>query len=704
MRQQPMRSGNSARDCDVAARQPLSVLLPLTSRARGSHLSTKPPRGYPVVLRYLFFLCVTLLWIYSFIMSDDSDRESVEVPLLPSKGRHETDWASNKCKKKRNLGEAYVSRSPGRHISARSVGEPCSDGCFDKLTRPVINAIHAQFWAIGDFALQNAYIQKNVTLNPVKRRRAVPDPGAQRRRSVTRSYRLTYESASYSLCKKGFISVLGISDKRMRTALVSVSPSGCPRGDLRGRKPCARRTPAAVTARVKQHIKSFPTVTSHYTRAKSPLMRYLDTTLNIKKMFRMYLLWMEMNYPDEKRVTAGIYRVIFKGFRLGFKPPQSDTCSKCDHFKVALASTTDAEARQKIKDDKKQHLTKAKEGQRVMKRLSKDTNSDTRCICIDLQQTLPVPRLSTSVAYYQKKLWIYNFAIHDLKKNVSQFFVWDEVNGGRGSAEIVSCLLKWIDVEMAKSEFKVLKIVSDNCGGQNKNLNIVLFYMREVHSERLEEVQHYFLVPGHSYMACDRSFGNIEKTIRATGDIYDFRQYCFAIGASRVEKQKVTIMRLGDFVNVDALQDYVTVRRPRPPYKFQDARRFTVTNKFPQGYFLAMEYDGPGGSVRLRKGTAIRNPESFNLYLSLNDLPRKYTSPRRLKPGKVKALKYLINYIPPMHNFYLQYVVSQQEELDEVSDEDEEDADDEGLDYDEDEGGDGGGQAAASATPTTSSQ
>ena len=60
----------------------------------------------------------------------------------------------------------------------RCVGAACGDGCFDTVTMPIINILHQQFWAIGDFGLQNAYIQKNVHLMPSKRRRAVQNPTA----------------------------------------------------------------------------------------------------------------------------------------------------------------------------------------------------------------------------------------------------------------------------------------------------------------------------------------------------------------------------------------------------------------------------------------------------------------------------------------------------------------------------------------------
>ena len=72
------------------------------------------------------------------------------------------NWAQNIAKRKRNSGEAYVSRTTRREVPTRSIGIPCRDGCFDKITQPIVNEIHKEFWEIRDFALQNSYIQKSV--------------------------------------------------------------------------------------------------------------------------------------------------------------------------------------------------------------------------------------------------------------------------------------------------------------------------------------------------------------------------------------------------------------------------------------------------------------------------------------------------------------------------------------------------------------
>lgn len=36
---------------------------------------------------------------------------------------------------------------------------------------------------------------------------------------------------------------------------------------------------------VEQHVRSIPSVSSHYTRAKSPHGRYLDSSLSVPKLF-----------------------------------------------------------------------------------------------------------------------------------------------------------------------------------------------------------------------------------------------------------------------------------------------------------------------------------------------------------------------------------------------------------------------------------
>uniref|UniRef100_A0A6P7FNU4 Uncharacterized protein LOC114332258 n=1 Tax=Diabrotica virgifera virgifera TaxID=50390 RepID=A0A6P7FNU4_DIAVI len=86
-------------------------------------------------------------------------------------------------------------------------------------------------------------------------------------------------------------------------------------------------------------------------------------------------------------------------------------------------------------------------------------------------------------------------------------YTWNETTAARGSQEVGSCLY----IKQLPPEVKHLVAYSDSCGGQNKNKNIAKLFMYPVQCTSLERIDHQFYESGHSYMECDRSFGQIEK-------------------------------------------------------------------------------------------------------------------------------------------------------------------------------------------------
>ena len=80
----------------------------------------------------------------------------------------------------------------------------------------------------------------------------------------------------------------------------------------------------------------------------------------------------------------------------------------------------------------------------------------------------------------------------------------------------------------------------------------------------IKNIEHVYLMPGHSFLPCDSAFGNIErKTIRES-NIYDFDSYCNIIQNATTSQYQVVRMCQQDFLDYDisVLKQCVVNRKP----------------------------------------------------------------------------------------------------------------------------------------------
>ena len=156
-------------------------------------------------------------------------------------------------------------------------------------------------------------------------------------------------------------------------------------------------------------------------------------------------------HPDIELMKQSFYEKIFtECYNIVFKLPRKDTCGTCDKLKLDIEDTKDNGGNTSaMEDELKRHNDEAMFVQGLLSASAKNNNppsamlNETTCvIAMDLQQTQSCPRVSTGLAYYLRKLWVYNFCIYDVTKGKASMFVWDETMGGRGSEEVASCLLK----------------------------------------------------------------------------------------------------------------------------------------------------------------------------------------------------------------------------------------------------------------------
>ncbi|XP_049775501.1 uncharacterized protein LOC126162803 [Schistocerca cancellata] len=149
---------------------------------------------------------------------------------------------------------------------------------------------------------------------------------------------------------------------------------------------------------VREFLNAIPKYNSHYSRQQNPNKVYLDCDLTTASLFRdKYFEY--CNEKQDPAVSESKFREIFVSeFNIGFKPPKSDTCSKCDGFLIAINNPElCAEEVTERKQQYELHLIKADRGQNMigsLTALAKENSKDHHVIAMDMQQKFPTPKLT----------------------------------------------------------------------------------------------------------------------------------------------------------------------------------------------------------------------------------------------------------------------------------------------------------------------
>lgn len=127
----------------------------------------------------------------------------------------------------------------------------------------------------------------------------------------------------------------------------------------------------------------------------------------------------------------------------------------------------------------------------------------------DLQAVLLCPDLPVKDLYFKRKLNFYYFTIYDEGSRQSHSFTWDECEAKRGSVEIASCL--YLYLERLAETVEHVTLISDGCGGQNKNLFVMTSLLVAVQLLDIKRIDHIFLTSGHTQMDVDAIHSLVES-------------------------------------------------------------------------------------------------------------------------------------------------------------------------------------------------
>lgn len=439
----------------------------------------------------------------------------------------------------RMRGDSYVnykkSLKPAKtpKLEENLCGSNCRLKCSSRFNAEVRQKLFLEFYSLHSEA-QSTLLLRSMNIKDITRITSA-------KRSCNITYSVSIQGNNEQVCKPALQSIYQIGRGRLDILRRKVTAGvSSPAVSHRGRH-CTRpnKTPDNQLREVREHINMFPAEASHYSRNKNPHKLYLASDLSIPKLYELYNMFCgEKEYVP---VSLNRYTRIFtEDFNLSFGVPKTDTCGTCDSKKSDQVHVNMYKAAFEMqKHDKK-----------------KASECDETCfITFDLEKTLPLPKISTNVAFYLRKLWLYNLGVHCVTKELNRayFHVWSENEGGRGSEEIASCLMAFVNTMQLQSNKSHLIAWSDSCAGQNKNIYLIMFWQYLILAKKFKIIDHKFPEVGHSYMDSDRDFALVEKKINRCQSVQSVDQYVNLMMSANTKNKPIVTMMADKFINIKEL-------------------------------------------------------------------------------------------------------------------------------------------------------
>ena len=145
------------------------------------------------------------------------------------------------------------------------------------------------------------------------------------------SYTVSVEDRSVVVCKAAFLGLHGIEASRLRRKVINFNVDT---KDNRGKHSNHPKVEESIKNLIWKHIQNFPVRESHYSGSINSRRKYLDSSLNVAKMHRIFLI----EHPELSSVCKySLYGKLFNyEFNISFGFPRSDICNTCEKQQVEI--------------------------------------------------------------------------------------------------------------------------------------------------------------------------------------------------------------------------------------------------------------------------------------------------------------------------------------------------------------------------------
>ncbi|XP_076090122.1 uncharacterized protein LOC143062260 [Mytilus galloprovincialis] len=546
-------------------------------------------------------------------------------------------WKKNIRKKLRLSGKEYISVK-GTVVEEKKVKpidcSKCTFKCSLSIDDEHRQQIFKTFWSLDTNDRKKDFIIANTTQKKTRTYLDDNNEPVKKKKNVHRSYSLNVDGNHVKICKKFFLTTLGISETFASNALQNQQDGVFIGEDKRGKHMPHNKTTKTAMELVRRHIESFPVVDGHYTR-KDSNRKYLGADLNIKRMYELYIVQCKDQIPEKDIVSQAVYRKIFnEEYNFSFHVPKKDQCAVCTIYHQRNNERTLTNDIKKAYDKHQERKIKAREEKKKDKESAK-SSPELFVGTFDLQAVLQTPCSLVSQLYYMRKLNCYNLSIYNLANYKATCYLWSEVDAQRGSCEIGTCLYLQLLSMSCSTTHDIF--YSDACSGQNRNQFIASCLLHVVNTHQtIKVIDHKFLESGHTQMECDSMHSAIEFAKKKT-EIFVPQQWATVMRmARRKDPYMIVPLKYGD------IYDFKDLSKKNMKFRKEDVngkkikwlkiRWLRYTKENPDCILFKYKMDDEFCEMKVSlTSTRGRSTEEYQLI-------KKYTSQQSISAAKKKDL------------------------------------------------------------------
>lgn len=448
-----------------------------------------------------------------------------------------------------------------KEVAPRSIGPTClSQKCLKSkalkckiFTEREREEMFKKFWEELTWDMKRTYISSLVDTVPAKRKKA----GSRRKETLI--YTLKRGTEKIRVCKKMFLSTLGVKEWTVREN--SRKEFGMHVADaeksieLRKRH-CTKEKKKVLT----KFLEILPKMPSHYCRASTTKL-YLEPVFQSKMdLYREYKKYCEKQ--GHQSFSEKILMDTLKEKNVKLYRPRKDQCDVCIGHK--LGNVAD-----EIYSSHLQRKEMARSSKEEDKKACQESDGKLLVLTVDVQAVKLAPVLKASAIYYKTKLCVHNYTVYNLANGEVTCYLWDESHGGLEASNFATMLTDYLQNYILNfTATKEIIIYSDGCGYQNKNCVLSNALLKFSIQHQIIIFQKFF-EKGHSQMEVDSVHSTIERRLK-NRDIYlptDYINVCRE--ARHNNPYNVKYMNYDEFKDFSKIGYYSTIR---PGYKAGDPK------------------------------------------------------------------------------------------------------------------------------------